>query len=434
MMFFNFCICYCRYSENVFLSGNHFRSHSATAQKDKEKDRLVRAHIKLVLLCFPSCNDVFYLIRSGKHYINMSFDSIPVIDLEQAFNKESEVEFFENLRNALITVGFLRLTNFESFGPTKQDFQDITEQGIEFFKLPDVEKKKVEMINSPHFLGYTKLGNEITSGNIDWREQIDLATELAAPAKDEPLYKQLEGPNLWPDEKLLPDFKITVNNYINKMTRLSDIFTKLVSKAIGLSPDGLDKYFKENQQCKMKIIAYPAGNQDKDDDVSTQGVGPHKDSDFLTFVYQVSDHKNTLQVQNFTGDWIPVNNVPGTLVVNVGQTLEAITCGVCKATIHQVLRPQKGSGTRLSIPFFRTIDLESKETAVANIPPDVWKSKEERDKIIKRWGADTGFQYQPDLSQNPAGYAVFRNRIKSHPDVAAKWYPEILEKVLAEIM
>ncbi|GAV54278.1 hypothetical protein ZYGR_0AL00100 [Zygosaccharomyces rouxii] len=365
--------------------------------------------------------------------MNMSFDSIPVIALEQAFKKDTKSKFSENLRNALITVGFLRLTNFDNFGPTGQDFQDITQQGIEFFKLPEGEKKKVEMINSPHFLGYTKLGNEITSGKTDWREQIDLATELPAPTENEPLYKQLEGPNLWPDEKYLPYFKTTVTNYIDKMNRLSGIFTRLVAEAIGLSPNALDKYFKENQQCKMKIVAYPAVTRDNGDDGAVQGVGPHKDSDFLTFVYQASNHKNTLQIQNFKGEWISVDNVPGSLVVNVGQTLEAITCGVCKATIHQVLRPKEGSGTRLSIPFFRTVDLESNETAVSNIPHDVWRLKEERDKTIKYWGVDTGFQYRPDFSRHPVGYAVFRNRIKSHRDVAAKWYPEILEKVLTEI-
>ncbi|CAR30709.1 ZYRO0E00396p [Zygosaccharomyces rouxii] len=365
--------------------------------------------------------------------MNMSFGSIPVIDLGQAFDNETKPKFLENLRHALITVGFLRLTNFGNYGPTTQDFQNITQQGIEFFELPEEEKKKVEMINSPHFLGYTKLGNEITSGKIDWREQIDLATELPAPTKDGPLYKQLEGPNLWPDERVLPYFKLTMTSYIDKMSRLSSIFTKLVAESIGLSPNALDTYFKENQQCKMKIVAYPADTHYRNDVEAVQGVGPHKDSDFLTFVYQASDHKDTLQVQNFKGEWISVDNIPGSLVVNVGQTLEAITCGVCKATIHQVLRPRKGSGTRLSIPFFRTVDLESKESAVSNISHDVWKLKEERDKTIDRWGIDTGFQYRPDFSQHPAGYAVFRNRIKSHRDVAAKWYPELLAKVLTEI-
>lgn len=363
----------------------------------------------------------------------MSFTSIPAIDLEEAFHRDTRPKFFENLRNALITVGFLRLINFDSVGPTEKDFKNITQQGTDFFKLPKEEKRKIEMINSPHFLGYTKLGNEITSGKIDWREQIDLATELPAPAKDEPLYKQLEGPNLWPDEKILPYFKVTVTDYIDKMSRLSSIFTTLVAEAIGLSPNALDKYFKKNQQCKMKIVAYPAGTKYKSDGGPIQGVGTHKDSDFLTFVYQASNHENTLQVQNFKGEWISVDNVPESLVVNVGQTLEAITCGVCKATIHRVLRPKEGSGTRLSVPFFRTVDLDSNETAISNIPHHIWKLKEERDKTIKQWGVDTGFQYRPDFSQHPAGYTVFCNRIKSHRDVAARWYPETLEKVLSEI-
>lgn len=360
---------------------------------------------------------------------SMSFNSIPIIDLQEGLDNETKDKFLEKLRHALISVGFLLLTNFKEYGPTKRDFEDIKQQGIKFFALPEKVKEEVEMLNSPHFLGYTKLGNEITSGKIDWREQIDLATELPAPSQREPVYRQLEGPNLWPDERYVPEFRITVTRYIGKMSRLASIFNKLVAEAIGLPPDALDDYFKQNQQCKMKIIAYPSKACEKEE----QGVGPHKDSDFLTYVYQASDHKNTLQVQNFEGNWICVDNVPGSLVVNVGQTLEAITSGVCKATIHRVLTPREGSGTRLSVPFFQTINLESNKSAVSNIPLKILSLKEKRDKIMNRWGIGTGFQYRPDISQHPVGYAIFRNRVKSHRDVAAKWYPEVLEEVLAEI-
>lgn len=366
----------------------------------------------------------------------MSFTQIPIIDLEDAFDAQKRKVFLEKVRNALINVGFLLITNFERVGPSQRDFEDIKSQAIEFFSLPDSIKKKCEMINSPHFLGYTRLANEITGGKIDWREQIDLATELFPPGKNEPLYKQIEGPNLWPDENSMPNFRPVVTSYIEKMTLLSKSFRGIVCEAIGLSPNDLDSYFKENQQCKMKLISYPEeGYSEKSSPEHIkkeqgQGVGAHRDSDFFTFIYQASEHKGCLQVQNFKGEWIPIDNVPGSLVVAVGQTLEAITDGVCKATIHKVVSPSAGRGTRLSIPFFQTIDLDSRKSAVSSIPEDIMRMRDERDKLITKWGSDTGFQFKPDLSNHPVGYTVFRNRIKSHQDVAAKWYPEILKQVL----
>lgn len=64
--------------------------------------------------------------------------------------------------------------------------------------------------------------------------------------------------------------------------------------------------------------------------------------------------------------------------------------------------------------------MEATRSAVSSIPGDVLELKEQRDAAINRWGLDTGFQYTPDFSQHPVGYAVFRNRIKSHQDVAAR--------------
>ncbi|KAK6464079.1 naringenin 3-dioxygenase [Scheffersomyces coipomensis] len=371
----------------------------------------------------------------------MSFQEIPIIDLKSALDPETKPQFLKDLRHAIINVGFLLLKNYEVFGPNEQDFKDIKQETLDFFALPDQVKLDIEMIKSPHFLGYSRLANEITSSHTDWREQIDLATELPGPSKNDPIYKNIEGPNLWPDEKYIPKFKPTILNYIAKMTHLSQEFRYLVLESIGLDKHSLDVYFKPNQQCKMKLVAYPDLNElngkqsvvlDDKPTTQQQGVGPHCDSDILTFIYQVTPHENSLQVQNFQGDWISVPNIPNTLVVNAGQTLEAITQGVCKATIHKVLIPQPGSGTRISIPFFQTIDLDSHKDIVADIPAEIIKLTQERDTNIKKWGQDIGFQYKPDISKHPVGYAVFRNRIKSHQDVAKRWYPEILKQVLQE--
>lgn len=373
--------------------------------------------------------------------MKMSFQEIPVLDLRLSQDPETKPEFLLQLRNALINVGFLLLTNYEAIGPSKEELELIKNQSFEFFKLPQEVKAGCEMIHSPHFLGYTRLANEITALHTDWREQIDLATELPAPGKDEPIYRNIEGPNLWPDGEYIPNFKPTVLNHITRMTNLATEFRRLVCESIGLPKDAMDNYFKENQQCKMKLIAYPdfhelenksAVSLDDTPNTAGQGCGPHRDSDLLTYIYQATDHTDSLQVQNFQGKWITVPNIPNALVVNNGQTLEAISKGVCKATIHRVLIPKAGSGTRISIPFFQTIDLDSYKVSLKDIPQDVLDIKDERDRKIEDWAVDVGFQYQPDVEKHPVGYAVFRNRIKSHQDVSAKWYPHILKEVLAE--
>lgn len=369
----------------------------------------------------------------------MSFQLIPVIDLALLSDPVTRSQLLAELHHALINVGFLLLKNWTT-GPTQEDFAAIREQADAFFALPEDVKRKCEMINLPHFLGYSRLANEITALHTDWREQIDLGTELPKPKEGSPIYHQIEGPNLWPEEDKIPLFRPVVTNYIAKMTELSTMFRKLVCEAIGLPRDAFDQYFKPNQQCKMKIVSYPdvsllASAESavlSDTPETLQGCGPHRDSDLLTFIYQARGTSDALQVQNFQGDWISVPNIPGTLVVNAGLTLEAITSGVCKATIHRVVTPAAGSGTRISVPFFQTIDLDARKTAVDAIPAEVRAERDARDAKIKGWGVDVGFQFMPDVEKHPVGYSVFRNRIKSHQDVAQRWYPDILREVLQQ--
>lgn len=50
------------------------------------------------------------------------------------------------------------------------------------------------MRNTPHFLGYTSLGTEITRGAVDIREQFDFGTDYTYPFKEgDPDYLKLWG-------------------------------------------------------------------------------------------------------------------------------------------------------------------------------------------------------------------------------------------------
>jgi len=95
---------------------------------------------------------------------------------------------------------------------------------------------------APHFLGYSKLGNEITKFAVDWREQIDLGTELPAPSPEEPRYRNLQGPNQWPTESSLPGFRDAFIEYMKQMADMSLLFTSLIAEAIGLPSDAFDKF------------------------------------------------------------------------------------------------------------------------------------------------------------------------------------------------
>lgn len=229
----------------------------------------------------------------------MSFTEIPVLDLSLARDEGTKSAFLNQLRNALLHVGFLYLKNTG----LDQDLLDrVCEQGRSFFDLPDDEKLRIEMKNKPSFLGYSKvrslrlgrrrrykrgggvfeslsppsfdvfaawksmakvlltsvlthtqLGNEMTAMKADWREQYDLSTELDLPVPGDPLYYNLLAPNQWPSPDLRPDFRSTFQTYMRRMADMSTFFTSLIAEAIGLPATAFDAFFDRNQQHKLKV-------------------------------------------------------------------------------------------------------------------------------------------------------------------------------------
>lgn len=289
------------------------------------------------------------------------------------------------------------------------------------------------MKNAPSFLGYSQLSAEITAGAVDHREQIDLSSEHAIPSLSAPQYHNLLAPNQWPTEAVLPGFRSIYTDYIERMGAISVAFTSLIAEAIGLPSHAFDKYFDADQQHKLKIVRYP----DAAHGGAGQGVGPHKDSMLTSFLLQATPHRG-LQVQNVRGAWVDCPPQEGTLVVAIGQGLEALTGGVCVSTTHRVLSPAEGEGARLSVPFFQGVKLDAEfeelETVgVGAVPEEI---REQRRRVVERNGGrpvdDVEFTFRKGGVAKTLGEATFRNRVKSHPDVGERWYPDILGEIREE--
>lgn len=113
-------------------------------------------------------------------FIMPSFSEIPTLRLSDARDPSTKPAFLTSLRDALLNVGFLYLSDT---GLPQSLIDEVIRECRAFFEdLPEAEKMKVEMKNEKSFLGYSKLGNEITAGQADWREQLDLVCTFACDA------------------------------------------------------------------------------------------------------------------------------------------------------------------------------------------------------------------------------------------------------------
>jgi len=119
-------------------------------------------------------------------------------------------------------------------------------------------------------------------------------------------------------------------------------------------------------------------------------------------------------------------------VVNIGKALEFVTRGLARATYHRVISPCSAPGEpetpRYSVPFFQNF---SPDICLADnrqeFPPEIMALKHAREKISTTEATDTmGFGHEP------AGMVKLMGRLKSHPDVAQKHYPNLLKKYLSD--
>jgi hypothetical protein len=99
-----------------------------------------------------------------------------------------------------------------------------------------------------------------------------------------------------------------------------------------------------------------------------------------------------------------------------------------------VLSPAAGEGARFSIPFFQGVSGDARfddlETVGVGAVPE--RVRAQREAVLRENGGrldDVEFTFRGGGAAETLGEATLRNRVKSHPDVGERWYPDILESV-----
>ncbi|MCC3775635.1 isopenicillin N synthase family oxygenase [Streptomyces sp. UNOB3_S3] len=330
-------------------------------------------------------------------------NELPVIDLSAASaGPDARAGLHEALHAAARDVGFFHLTGH---GVTADETADLMRTMRAFFALPEADRLAISNLNSPHFRGYTRIGDERTGGSQDWRDQLDIGAERAAhvPGPEDPGYWWLEGPNQWP--AALPELRTAALRWVERLSSVAERLLHELLAAIGAPEDFYDKAFADRPHLHLKLVRYPGSAPDG----AGQGVGLHKDYGFLTLLLQ--DEVGGLQVEGPDGEFIDVPPLPGAFVINLGELLEVATNGYLKATNHRVVSPP-GARERFSVPFFYNPRLDARieplDFPYAHSAPGVTQD-----------------------SANPLFAEYGRNEIKgwlrAHPGVARKHHPGLLE-------
>jgi len=187
------------------------------------------------------------------------------------------------LHDALTTTGFFILTGH---GVPQPLVTRTFAEARRFHELP-MEKKLALKLNE-HNNGYMVMGRyAVRTSTLNTNDRGDLNEAFfmkrERPA-DDPLLlsgRRFVGPNQWPVESDLPEFRANMLEYARVMDRFVRHFMPIVAIALDLPPDWFDEAFTDSMRT-LRLSHYPPVTPG----LNEFGIAPHTDSNFMTFLAQ----------------------------------------------------------------------------------------------------------------------------------------------------
>ncbi|KAL2342901.1 hypothetical protein Fmac_004186 [Flemingia macrophylla] len=298
----------------------------------------------------------------------------PVVDLKAI--KDDEVAMADAIklvREACMKHGFFIVTNH---GVDHDLIIAVHDAYDSIFKLP-LDKKLSAKYNHTKW-GYSCAQAERYSTNLPWKEVFSF-----------PYHYIHES-----DSQVVDFFRSTLGDgfehtgsmnqrYCEAMKELSMSIFGLLAISLGVDGSYFQRFF-EDAEAMMRCNRYPPCKNPS----ITLGVGPHYDPNSLTILHQDQVPGLELYVDD---KWLvvpPRPETPDAFVVNIGDTLKAMTNGIYKSARHRVRVNEKVD--RKSIAFF--INPRADEKVIP--PKNLLENEEQRNYPDFTWAQMFQFTQQ----------------------------------------
>lgn len=289
------------------------------------------------------------------------YAQVPVIDVSRLYTARSVDELrtlASEFNDVYTNIGFAYVVNH---GISKHILDTIFEQSRLFHHLAEDEKLKIKQ--NQFFRGYMAISGSrfalSTLGEaIIPNQSAAFILGFDVPETDEDYIasKNLAGPNQWPSEVLLPNFKNIMIHYRENLTTLIRNLIRVFALSLDQGYYDFDKYFVRPTTF-LRLQYYP--RQPEVIPEEQYGIAPHTDWGALTLLAQ--DSVGGLQVKQCDDTWLDVEPLEGAFILNTGDMMRRISNDTYISTPHRVINVS--GRERYSIPFFFEPDMR------ANIEP-----------------------------------------------------------------
>jgi isopenicillin N synthase-like dioxygenase len=287
---------------------------------------------------------------------------IPVVDVAQflSANELDRARVVRQVRQALEEVGFLTIAGHG----VPQDLIDrVSRASLDFFARPDAEKAKCSIPGHPN-RGYGAMRSRTVGLTRDPTLKKSLqegyGLGLMEPPADPHYQDDTSGDkyvaNVFPDEP--KDFEPAMRDYYAHMQRLFRTIMRMFAVALDLPEDNFAPVLTHAANT-LRLTYYPG--LDKEPEAGELRAGAHTDTGTLTILH-IDETPNSLQVETRSKEWIWVNHVPGTFVINIGDLMMRWTNDKWTSNMHRVVNPPFVDGRsagRLSVVTFCSVNYDT---------------------------------------------------------------------------
>ena len=264
--------------------------------------------------------------------------SVPVIDLTA-----SEARVVEQVGAACERIGFFTITNH---GVPAEVIGGAWRAARAFFDRPEAEKMALAlgdreglMANLPQYYPFQE---EALAAGLGVKTPGDLKESIGFGPND--------GGRPWPAEPA--ELRPAMERYFTAMLGLGDQLRRVLVEALGRPGDVLDHLFPPNGGASyLRAINYP----EQEDVLPLQmRAGAHTDYGCLT-ILRSQDSAGGLQVKDRDGEWIDVQGLDDSFVINIADAMSVWSNDRFVSTLHRVVTPPDAlvaGSRRQSIAFF----------------------------------------------------------------------------------
>ncbi|KAL2481326.1 2-oxoglutarate (2OG) and Fe(II)-dependent oxygenase superfamily protein [Abeliophyllum distichum] len=282
--------------------------------------------------------------RDATNHVNLK---LPIIDFSE-LQGPNRSQVLTSLASACENYGFFQLVNH---GIPHEIISNMVDVSKRFFELPFSEREKYMSADIGSPVRYGTSYNQTNDGVFCWRDFLKLVCH--------PLPDLLPH---WPSSPL--DFRKLAVRYVKEVKFLFLMLVDAILESLGLmnkkktteedeDEDEIKEILKEFEDGSQLMVmnCYPPCPQPD----LTLGMPPHSDYGFLTLLLQ--DEVKGLQIQH-KENWVTVEPIPGSFVVNVGDHLEIFSNGRYKSVLHRVL--VNSMNYRISVASLHSLPFKSK--------------------------------------------------------------------------